>query len=221
MNNHNHDHNNHHNHSHDHNSVSTSVHYLARALLLAGFAFFIVYLVRTGHLDLYIAKRMQFIVKLSALGLYAVAAQQLYAAIRGWFEKKADMPSCDCNHEMPSTWGKSLLLYGWFAFPLLIGFTLPDGMLGSSMAAVKGVQFAPQSIASSSYKPAPASPAVPTNEPVATDEALSKVPEKIPALDEPRPMLRRRLWRNPRSKLRMNSWKATLNSVKNSSGKTS
>jgi uncharacterized repeat protein (TIGR03943 family) len=86
---------------------------------------------------------------------------------------------------MPSTWGRSLLLYGWFAFPLLIGFALPDGMLGSSMAAVKGVQFAPQSIASPSYKPISASPAVPSNEPVATDEAPSKVPEETPVLEEP------------------------------------
>jgi putative membrane protein len=126
--------------------VATASHYLTRALLLAGFAFFIVHLVRSGNLNLYIANRMQFIVKLSALGLYAVAAQQLYSAIRTGFEKADEYPACDCNHEMPATWGKSLLLYGWFAIPLVIGFAVPDGLLGSSMASAKGVQFTPQKI---------------------------------------------------------------------------
>jgi putative membrane protein len=111
---------------------------------MAGFAFYIVHLVRAGNLDLYIAARMQLIVKLSALGLYAVAAQQFYTAIRTWFDRTTDSPSCDCNHEMPATWVKSLLLYGWFALPLALGFMVPDGLLGSSMASAKGMQFAPQ-----------------------------------------------------------------------------
>jgi putative membrane protein len=129
-------------------SSVTAAHYTARAILLAGFAFYIVHLVQSGNLNLYIANRMQLIVKLSALGMYAVAAQQLYAALRTWFDQRKHEhdPSCDCNHEMPSTWGKSLLLYGWFAIPLIIGFSVPDGLLGSSMATAKGVQFAPQQI---------------------------------------------------------------------------
>lgn len=126
------------------NSVATAAHYLARSILLAGFAFFIVHLVRIGGLNLYIAQRMQLIVKLSALAMYVVAAQQLWSAIRTWFDRSSDVPSCDCNHEMPATWGKSMLLYGWFAMPLALGFLVPDGMLGSSLASAKGVQFAPQ-----------------------------------------------------------------------------
>jgi putative membrane protein len=129
-------------------SSATAAHYMARAILLAGFAFYIVHLVQSGNLNLYIAIRMQLIVKLSALGMYAVAAQQLYAAIRTWFDERRhehDL-SCDCDLEMPSTWGKSLLLYGWFAIPLIIGFTVPDGLLGSSMATAKGVQFTPKQI---------------------------------------------------------------------------
>ncbi len=137
-------------------SAVTAFHYLARAILLAGFAFYIVYLVRAGNLNLYIAQKMQFIVKLSALGLYAVAAQQFYTAIRTWFDSSKHDPACDCNHEMPATWGKSLLLYGWFAMPLIIGFTVPDGLLGSSMASAKGVQFTPQQI----VKPASDVPSV-------------------------------------------------------------
>ncbi|RKP56115.1 TIGR03943 family protein [Cohnella endophytica] len=126
--------------------VVMSVHYLARALLLGCFAFFIVHLVRTEHLNLYIAGRMQLIVKLSALAMYAIAAQQLYASFRNWSDGGVHDSSCDCGHEMPATWGRSLLLYGWFALPLLIGFTVPDGLLGSDLATAKGVQFAPQQL---------------------------------------------------------------------------
>lgn len=128
------------------NSIATAAHYLIRAILLAGFAFYIVYLVQIGNLSLYIAERMQLIVKLSALGLYVVAAQQFYSAIRTWFDRSSSSATCDCNHEMPATWMKSFLLYGWFALPLALGFTLPDGLLGSSMASAKGVQFTPQEI---------------------------------------------------------------------------
>jgi putative membrane protein len=138
-------------------ATAAAVHYAARAILLAGFAYYIVHLVQSGNLNLYIAGRMQLIVKLSALGMYAVAAQQLYAAIRTMFDPQSKHdPSCDCNHEMPTTWGKSMLLYGWFAIPLIIGFSVPDGLLGSSMASAKGVQFTPQQI----VKPASDLPSV-------------------------------------------------------------
>ncbi len=125
-------------------SAVLAFHYAARAIVLAGFAFLIVHLVRSGNLNLYIAERMQLIVKLAALGMYAVAAQQFYSAIRAFFDKEHDDPSCDCLHEMPATWGRSLLFYGWFALPLIIGYAVPDGLLGSSIASAKGVQFAPQ-----------------------------------------------------------------------------
>jgi putative membrane protein len=126
---------------------SLAVHYSVRALLLAGFACCIVYLVRSGNLDLYIAERMQWLVKLSALALYAVAAQQSYSALVSWFGQGHSHPDCeDCIHEMPATWGRSLFLYGWFMLPLAFGFLVPVGMLGTSFADAKGVQFAPQQL---------------------------------------------------------------------------
>jgi len=151
-------------------SFALGSHYLARALLLAGFAFLVVHLVRTGNLNLYIAERMQFIVKLSALGLYAVAAHQFYLAVGAFIGSGRKEDDCDCLHEMPATWSKSLLLYGWFAIPLVIGYALPDGMLGSSMAEAKGVQFAPQTTVlstgtagpeQSAASPSPSLPSVP------------------------------------------------------------
>jgi len=139
------------------NSAIIAMHHLIRAVILAGFAFYIVHLVRSGNLNLYIAEKMQFIVKLSALGMYAVAAQQIYAAIRAGMDGNTEA-SCGCHHEMPRTWGKSVLLYGWFVFPLVLGFSLPDEMLGSSMAAAKGVQFAPQQSVKGALPPVSAAP---------------------------------------------------------------
>jgi putative membrane protein len=165
-------------------SAATAAHYLARSILLAGFAFFIVHLVRSGSLNLYIAQRMQLIVKLSALAMYAVAAQQLYAAIRTWFDHRSDAPSCDCNHEMPATWGKSMLLYGWFALPLALGFLVPDGMLGSSFASAKGVQFAPQQIVRPFTEiQSPQVTVVPFDDSESDDSPVSAL-DSIPNLDD-------------------------------------
>lgn len=144
------------------NSAIIAMHHLIRAVILAGFAFYIVHLVRSGNLNLYIAAKMQFIVKLSALGMYAVAAQQIYAAIRAGMDGNTEA-SCGCHHEMPRTWGKSVLLYGWFVFPLVLGFSLPDEMLGSSMAAAKGVQFAPQQSVKGALPPVSAAPSAATS----------------------------------------------------------
>ncbi|WP_186438414.1 TIGR03943 family putative permease subunit [Cohnella terricola] len=164
--------------------LATAVHYLVRAILLAGFAFLIVHLVRSGKLNLYIAERMQFIVKLSALGLYAVAAQQFYSAIRSFFDKEQSGPDCDCDHEMPETWGKSLLLYGWFALPLIIGYAVPDGLLGSSMAAAKGVQFAPQTVVVPKTSPAPNTPAPVVPAPLSPTNAENEKPTDKPDTKE-------------------------------------
>ncbi|MFD0675091.1 TIGR03943 family putative permease subunit [Cohnella sp. GCM10027633] len=132
-------------------SVNEAVHYIVRASVLAAFAYFVVYLVRTDNLELYIAPRMQFIVKLAALGMYAIAAQQLYAAIRIGLDGRAAHAEGCCDehgheHAMPASWRSSLLLYGWFALPLALAFAVPDGLLGSAMASAKGVQFSSQRI---------------------------------------------------------------------------
>jgi len=84
-----------------HRSAALAAHHLARALLLAGFAFLIVHLVRSGNLSLYIAVRMQFIVKLSAMGLYAVAAHQFYSAIRAWNGGGREGPIANACTECP------------------------------------------------------------------------------------------------------------------------
>ncbi len=116
------------------------VHPLLRALILTGFAMLIVHLVRAGNIGLYIAPRMEIYVKLSAIGLYAAAVYQYYAAFRAWLGREA-APDCDCGHEPSPGILKHVLIYGLFALPLALGFLLPDTTMGSSLAAKKGVTF--------------------------------------------------------------------------------
>lgn len=129
------------------NSHGAWVHPTVRAVLLIGFAAYIAYLVKSDHMLYYISPRMTLYVKLAALGLYAVGAYQLYAAAAA-FSGRRELHDCDfdcdCGHEhhhdhaAGSPW-KSILLYGLFAFPLLLGFCMPDMTLGSALAAKKGM----------------------------------------------------------------------------------
>lgn len=116
--------------------------YLMRAAILGSFAFFIVYLVRGDHLHLYIAPRMALYVKLSALALYAGAMYQLYAAFQAWMGKKQPEDDCECGHTHASSGRplfKSFIIYSMFILPLALGFLLPNTIMGSALAAKKGV----------------------------------------------------------------------------------
>ncbi|WP_246096523.1 TIGR03943 family putative permease subunit [Paenibacillus sinopodophylli] len=112
-------------------------HHLIRAAILTGFAMFIVYLDRSGEMVLYIAPRMELYVKLSALGLYAAAIYQIYAALQKRMGKQA--LACDCEHEPSPSILKNVLIYGLFVFPLVLGFLVPTGTLGSALASKKGM----------------------------------------------------------------------------------
>lgn len=116
-----------------------SFHHLIKALILFGFAIYIAQLVRTESILLYIAPRMVDYVKWSAIGLYAIAAYQLYQAIRTFFSK-AEV-SCDCEHDHTPSRSvlKNTVVYGIFIFPLLLAFLLPDTTMGSSLASKKGM----------------------------------------------------------------------------------
>ncbi|MFB9327585.1 TIGR03943 family putative permease subunit [Paenibacillus aurantiacus] len=116
------------------------VHYLIRAVLLGGFALFIVHLARGDGLSLYIAPRMAPMVKLSALVLYAAAIYQVYAAFQA--SKGQQIADCGCDHEPPVSIPKNVIVYGLFVLPLALGFLLPEATLGSSLAAKKGITFA-------------------------------------------------------------------------------
>lgn len=114
-------------------------HHLFRAALLAGFAFMIVYLFRSGQAVLYIAPRMELLVKLSALGLYAAAVYQIFAAIRTKVHRHDE--NCECGHNHSKSPFKSTVMYALFLLPLLTGFLVPISTLGSAMAEKKGISF--------------------------------------------------------------------------------
>ncbi|GGF96657.1 TIGR03943 family protein [Paenibacillus abyssi] len=114
------------------------IHHLIRGIILTGFAFLIVYLVRSDNLTLYIAPRMAGYVKVSALVLYAAAIYQFYAAFQTWMGRTAAV-DCGCDHTPSHSLLKNTLIYGLFVFPLALGFLLPDTMMGSSLAAKKGI----------------------------------------------------------------------------------
>lgn len=113
------------------------IHHLLRAAILTGFALFILYLDRTGEMALYIAPKMEVYVKLSALGLYAAAIYQVYAALQKRIGNQTQ--SCDCEHEPSPSVFKNIIIYGLFIFPLLLGFLVPAGTLGSDIASKKGI----------------------------------------------------------------------------------
>ncbi|SFE14544.1 protein of unknown function [Paenibacillus catalpae] len=109
-----------------------------RAGFLAAFAFLIIYLDRLGQLPLYIAPRMELYVKLSAIVLNAAAVHQAFLAL----SHRPHAADCDeCGHDSPHKHHhhdhhdhdhdhsmsplKSILVYGLFLLPLLLGFLLP------------------------------------------------------------------------------------------------
>ncbi|MDQ0115305.1 TIGR03943 family putative permease subunit [Paenibacillus harenae] len=115
------------------------IHHLLRAAILTGFALFIVYLFKTGEMTLYIAPRMEPYVKLSAIGLYAAAIYQVYAALQKRMGKHEADCNCEHDHEPSPSIAKNTLIYGLFILPLALGFLAPTGTLGSALAAKKGV----------------------------------------------------------------------------------
>jgi putative membrane protein len=117
----------------------TTTQHLIRFLLLAGFAMLIVYLFRTGDMTLFIAPKMELLVKLSAIGLYAAAIYQLYAALKA--RRKSQAADCDCDHQHSSSRTKNIFVYSLFILPLALGFLTPTGTLGSALAAKKRMSF--------------------------------------------------------------------------------
>jgi uncharacterized repeat protein (TIGR03943 family) len=135
-----------------------SLHHFIKAVILFGFAMYIVYLVRTDNILFYIAPRMVDYVKWSAVAFYAIAVYQIYQAIRAFFGSAA---ACDCDHDhtpSPSLL-KNTIIYSLFFFPLLLGFLLPDTSMGSSLAAKKGMNLSSSSnVKKDSSTASPAAP---------------------------------------------------------------
>jgi putative membrane protein len=118
-------------------SKSLLIHYLIRAFIMAGFSWYIIYLVQIDHLHYYIAPRMQIYVKLSAIALIILAVYQVYLAWQSVSGNQAE--ACGCEHPPSTSLWRNMITYSLFIVPLALGFILPDTLLGSTYAANKGV----------------------------------------------------------------------------------
>ncbi len=117
------------------------IHYFLRTGILAFFAYYILRLVKHDQLVIYIGPRMQFYVKLAAIGFYLFAVLQLVLAFRAWWGAREQDPSCDCGSCSPASMSavSHSFFYALFAVPLLLVLLLPDQALGSSLVDKKGI----------------------------------------------------------------------------------
>ena len=117
------------------------IHYFLRTGILAFFAYYILRLVKHDQLVIYIGPRMQFYVKLAAIGFYLFAVLQLVLAFRAWWGAREQDPSCDCGSCSPASMSavSHSFFYALFAIPLLLVMLLPDQALGSSLVDKKGI----------------------------------------------------------------------------------
>ncbi len=117
------------------------IHYFLRTGILAFFAYYILRLVKHDQLVIYIGPRMQFYVKLAAIGFYLFAVMQLVLAFRAWWGTRQQDPSCDCGSCSPASMSavSHSFFYALFAVPLLLVLLLPDQALGSSLVDKKGI----------------------------------------------------------------------------------
>ncbi|WP_314589908.1 TIGR03943 family putative permease subunit [Paenibacillus terrigena] len=134
--------------------ASSLMHHMLRFIILLGFTGYIVYLVRTGEILLFIAPGLLLYVKMAAAGLFLFTSFQLYALIHSLRQPTVDV-ACVCGHDhhhtheqdsdhdhsdgsRRSTW-KHVILYGMFIFPLLLGALLPNQAFAGSLAMNKGM----------------------------------------------------------------------------------
>ncbi|RKP58224.1 TIGR03943 family protein [Cohnella endophytica] len=146
-------------------------HYLIRATLLGCFSLYIVHLVKADKLQYYIVPRMIPYVKYGAMALFLLAGFYLFIAVqRGGSGAEED---CDCGHEPPRSILRNGMIYGLFAIPLLLGFMLPDRIMGSEVVAVKGMNL---NVATVTQRPSIPVQPVDAIEPVTTSEPLGEMP---------------------------------------------
>jgi TIGR03943 family protein len=145
-----------------------TVHHMIRAIILAGFSFYVVHLVKIDKLQYYIAPRMMPYIKYSAVAMFLLAAYYVYLALQSSNHKHHHEAECDCGHEPTRSWPKNMMIYSVFLLPLLFGFAFPDKIMGSDAASVKGMNLTVKNV----QQPSKPEPIPISSEEVTTD--LSK-----------------------------------------------
>lgn len=158
-----------------------TAHYWIRAAILAALSWYVVHLVKTDKLHLYIVPRMIPYVKYGALALFALAGFYAFLAIHRSYGNRSE-PDCDCGHEHPRSASGNAILYGLFAIPLLLGFALPDRIMGSEVVAVKGMNLDVAAVSQAQNTRNEASPSEPSTD--LPSELPSEQPTEISSTDE-------------------------------------
>jgi putative membrane protein len=134
---------------------SASVHHFMRAVILTGFAVYTAFLLMTGDILQFIVPQIVIYVKLADIVLFITAGFQFYIA---FLSLKQQVISCACGHdhqatgdshdhafghhhthEMDAPLWKSVVIYGLFIIPLVLGACLPNKAIASSLVDKKGM----------------------------------------------------------------------------------
>ncbi|MDQ0339781.1 putative membrane protein [Caldalkalibacillus uzonensis] len=111
-----------------------------RGIILFGFTMLFLSLIFTGNIQYYIAPRMMpFIYFAVAVLLVLSVVQILRSTVKAGTAAEEEC-GCEGGHQLPDRRWKKVLFYSIFLFPVLSGFLLPDKVLDSSVAAMRGVQ---------------------------------------------------------------------------------
>jgi putative membrane protein len=123
---------------HDQSNRERSFHAFLRGIIMFGFSMLMLGLILSGGIRYYIAPHMMPFVYFGMITFLILSIVQIWRST----SKKQDEDHCDCgaDHEMKGPALKKALIYFIFIFPLLVGFTIPDQMLGSSVASNRGIQ---------------------------------------------------------------------------------
>ncbi|WP_429843272.1 TIGR03943 family putative permease subunit [Brevibacillus sp. FIR094] len=111
-------------------------HHIMRSLILAGITALLAYLILSETLRHYLAPRLHMFsyVTLVIMALLTIVSiRQIFVG--------SSVYDCDCEeqHKVPRTPMGSLLVYGLFVLPIVMGFVMPDKILGSDVAEKRGI----------------------------------------------------------------------------------
>ncbi|GLX66459.1 TIGR03943 family putative permease subunit [Paenibacillus glycanilyticus] len=133
---------------------STLAHRLIRSAVMFGFVWFIIQKESAQGLNYYVAPRMVPWVLFLAGGLSALALHQLYLAIRHLAHAKQAEAACHCASHGHDRWNtRAFVMYAALITPLLLAYSFPDAILGSQMAAQKGLNLTPSDVLKVSASP--------------------------------------------------------------------
>ncbi|THF79448.1 TIGR03943 family putative permease subunit [Cohnella fermenti] len=159
------------------NRRSLLAHYWIRAILLGGFAFYIVHLVSANKLHYYIVPRLIPYVKFGSAAMFLLAVFYLYMIVQQ--SDKEEKAGCDCGHEPSRSLAANGFIYSLFVIPLILGFALPDRIMGSEVVSIKGMNL---NVAASASAASPSQASAPAVKPL---ETVSPSPEPTVQVQEP------------------------------------